>query len=351
MSEKRNEVMLVLDHKPLIMNEIIQARELVKELQTTLEPTSSTFCKVLITRILSSFETSLSMLDQVKLENESAMESSVHVSGSPISDCESDLSGDGSRKRCRKKLVRRTEKVRVCEQTGLEGPLDDGYSWRKYGQKDILGTKYPRGYYNCTFQKSQGCSAMKQVQRSELDSSVFNVTYIGQHSCVEGSDLVSPGQHSPIKQEPNLHISNQEPREKKSAQETYISFQTSSYHQVVKEEIKDFDNRKELNSFPSFTFPSMKVENCSFETTNINSSPTYTSTPTTSESNYNFEGSSGEQNIFQNSVDSHDSEIDEMVISSPLVHASSAVDDYPTALEYSCVDWDFLVDYSPPHLL
>jgi hypothetical protein len=24
------------------------------------------------------------------------------------------------------------------------GPLDDGFSWRKYGQKDILGAKYPR---------------------------------------------------------------------------------------------------------------------------------------------------------------------------------------------------------------
>lgn len=26
----------------------------------------------------------------------------------------------------------------------MEGPLDDGYSWRKYGQKDILGAVHPR---------------------------------------------------------------------------------------------------------------------------------------------------------------------------------------------------------------
>ncbi|KOM32407.1 hypothetical protein LR48_Vigan01g196300 [Vigna angularis] len=26
---------------------------------------------------------------------------------------------------------------------GVEGPLDDGHSWRKYGQKDILGAMYP----------------------------------------------------------------------------------------------------------------------------------------------------------------------------------------------------------------
>jgi len=34
--------------------------------------------------------------------------------------------------------------VKVCPGTGLEGPLDDGHSWRKYGQKDILGANFPR---------------------------------------------------------------------------------------------------------------------------------------------------------------------------------------------------------------
>lgn len=40
-----------------------------------------------------------------------------------------------------------TEQVRVNPENGLEGPTDDGYSWRKYGQKDILGAKYPRYIY------------------------------------------------------------------------------------------------------------------------------------------------------------------------------------------------------------
>jgi hypothetical protein len=26
----------------------------------------------------------------------------------------------------------------------MKNPDDDGYSWQKYGQKDILGAKYPR---------------------------------------------------------------------------------------------------------------------------------------------------------------------------------------------------------------
>lgn len=42
-------------------------------------------------------------------------------------------------------LPKWTEKVRINPERGLEGPhQDDVYSWRKYGQKDILGAKFPR---------------------------------------------------------------------------------------------------------------------------------------------------------------------------------------------------------------
>ncbi|KAK1582425.1 hypothetical protein Q3G72_014824 [Acer saccharum] len=40
-------------------------------------------------------------------------------------------------------MPRWTEQVKVCSGTRLEGPLDDGYCWRKYGQKDILGANFP----------------------------------------------------------------------------------------------------------------------------------------------------------------------------------------------------------------
>lgn len=43
---------------------------------------------------------------------------------------------------CRKTMPRRREQVEVC--LGTEGNKEDGYSWRKYGQKDILGAKFPR---------------------------------------------------------------------------------------------------------------------------------------------------------------------------------------------------------------
>ncbi|WVZ82431.1 hypothetical protein U9M48_029695 [Paspalum notatum var. saurae] len=82
----------------------------------------------------------------------------------------------------RKGLPRWTAKFRVPD-ANLEATPDDGLSWRKYGQKDILGAKFPRGYYRCTYRNAQGCPATKQVQRSDADLCVFDVTYQGDHTC------------------------------------------------------------------------------------------------------------------------------------------------------------------------
>lgn len=41
-------------------------------------------------------------------------------------------------------MPRWTQKVRITPGAGIDRALDDGFSWRKYGQKDILGTKFPR---------------------------------------------------------------------------------------------------------------------------------------------------------------------------------------------------------------
>lgn len=35
-------------------------------------------------------------------------------------------------------------RVPAPQMGNLDLPPDDGYTWRKYGQKEILGSKYPR---------------------------------------------------------------------------------------------------------------------------------------------------------------------------------------------------------------
>ncbi|KAL2504929.1 putative WRKY transcription factor 15 [Abeliophyllum distichum] len=56
----------------------------------------------------------------------------------------------------------------------------DNYSWRKYGQKPIKGSPYPRGYYKCSSVK--GCPARKHVERALDEPTMLIVTYEGYHS-------------------------------------------------------------------------------------------------------------------------------------------------------------------------
>ncbi|KMZ67484.1 hypothetical protein ZOSMA_267G00370 [Zostera marina] len=93
-----------------------------------------------------------------------------------------------SKKRIRRSKEKFTRHVKVTVNLakGLAGSLEDGYHWRKYGQKDILGTKHPKGYFRCTYSQSRQCLATKHVQMSDGDRTVFDITYFGEHSCFPG---------------------------------------------------------------------------------------------------------------------------------------------------------------------
>lgn len=39
---------------------------------------------------------------------------------------------------------RRTFRIPAPRMGNTDVPADDGYTWRKYGQKEILGSKFPR---------------------------------------------------------------------------------------------------------------------------------------------------------------------------------------------------------------
>lgn len=57
--------------------------------------------------------------------------------------------------------------------------LEDGYRWRKYGQKAVKNSAFPRSYYRCT---SATCNVKKRVERCWNDPSVVVTTYEGQHT-------------------------------------------------------------------------------------------------------------------------------------------------------------------------
>ncbi|XVF68432.1 hypothetical protein PTKIN_Ptkin11bG0002400 [Pterospermum kingtungense] len=55
---------------------------------------------------------------------------------------------------------------------------DDGYNWRKYGQKQVKGSENPRSYYKCTY---PSCPTKKKVERS-LDGQITEIVYKGSHN-------------------------------------------------------------------------------------------------------------------------------------------------------------------------
>lgn len=79
-----------------------------------------------------------------------------------------------------KKSKKNKNKSVVKKVTAVDGTLCDAWAWRKYGQKPIKGSPYPRSYYRCS--SSKGCSAKKQVEKNHLDPKVYLVTYTAEHN-------------------------------------------------------------------------------------------------------------------------------------------------------------------------
>ncbi|KAF5730037.1 hypothetical protein HS088_TW20G00407 [Tripterygium wilfordii] len=69
---------------------------------------------------------------------------------------------------------------KVVQQAAEGGSQSDMWAWRKYGQKPIKGSPYPRSYYRCSSLK--GCLARKQVERSGSDPTQYIITYTAEHS-------------------------------------------------------------------------------------------------------------------------------------------------------------------------
>ncbi|RDY02090.1 putative WRKY transcription factor 41, partial [Mucuna pruriens] len=175
-----------------LVNELIQGMEVARKLKEDLSlPSSVDSRDSLLQRILSSYDKALLILRwNASITNSQTLHQPTKTT-SPQSSVRDDAEcgrkdhqqpKHNSKKR--KMMPKWTEQIKVkMANGGVEGPLEDGYRWRKYGQKDILSAKYPRSYYRCRFRNTKGCYATKQVQRSEEEASTFDITYRGSHTC------------------------------------------------------------------------------------------------------------------------------------------------------------------------
>ncbi|OVA10618.1 DNA-binding WRKY [Macleaya cordata] len=75
---------------------------------------------------------------------------------------------------------RKIREPRFCFKTMSDvDVLDDGYKWRKYGQKVVKNTQHPRSYYRCTV---DNCRVKKRVERLAEDPRMVITTYEGRHA-------------------------------------------------------------------------------------------------------------------------------------------------------------------------
>ncbi|KAG9143642.1 hypothetical protein Leryth_017133 [Lithospermum erythrorhizon] len=82
-------------------------------------------------------------------------------------------------KKSRKSRVKRVVRIPAISSKMADIPPDD-FSWRKYGQKPIKGSPYPRGYYKCS--SVRGCPARKHVEKALDDPNMLIVTYEAEHN-------------------------------------------------------------------------------------------------------------------------------------------------------------------------
>ncbi|XP_027335908.1 probable WRKY transcription factor 53 [Abrus precatorius] len=364
-----------------LIDELMQGKELAKQLcdhlvssslpsspsssstTTSPPPSSHETNEVLIEKILISYEKALAMLNwkttegERKTKNGSMMDSHCSfTNGSPRSEVQNLEVKHKDVFKKRKTLPRSTDQVKVCSGTPHDGSLDDGYSWRKYGQKDILGAKFPRGYFRCTYRNVQGCLATKQVQKSDEDPMIYEITYKGRHTCTQASHL---NKAFPSKAKTGLgenkhqtHQKNQPQQEKiEQPSETIFSFGSS-----LEVKMEDLENKEDI--FPSFCFasPSIGSEN---EDKNIFSdsmiennfmesfSPAFIS-PTTSESNIFclspcYLGSTG----LGQSVQTSESDLTD-IVSAPTSITNSLIMDFDFILDK--FDFDTFFPLNTPEL-
>ncbi|RDY02486.1 putative WRKY transcription factor 33 [Mucuna pruriens] len=113
----------------------------------------------------------------------------------------------------------------------------DGFNWRKYGQKQVKGSENPRSYYKCTH---PSCSVKKKVERS-LDGQITEIVYKGHHNHPKPQSTRrtnSQSIHQPSSSCTNSGISDQSVVTLGNPQMDHFSIQEDSSASVGEEELE-----------------------------------------------------------------------------------------------------------------
>ncbi|KAK4835069.1 hypothetical protein QYF36_004824 [Acer negundo] len=195
-----SENMVAVNRKNKAIEELVQGKEFAGQLQVLLlqKPFggdgSSAAAEELAGKILRTFTETLSVLGGGGETTSSAGEVVEEEGDSLVSGGgRSEESGESKKRLMGPKGRRGCYKRKKNSETWrrMTSTIEDGHAWRKYGQKDILNTKYPRSYFRCTHKYERGCKATKQVQKMEDNPQMYETIYIGNHTCRSQMSLTS----------------------------------------------------------------------------------------------------------------------------------------------------------------
>ncbi|XP_066345630.1 probable WRKY transcription factor 57 isoform X2 [Miscanthus floridulus] len=141
--------------------------------------------------------TGFAALDAGEAGRTSAAKSAVEIASTTTTTCNGPSSCNwwkgpaAAGEKGRMKVRRKMREPRFCFQTRSDvDVLDDGYKWRKYGQKVVKNSLHPRSYYRCT---RSNCRVKKRVERLSEDCRMVITTYEGRHTHSPCSDDADAG--------------------------------------------------------------------------------------------------------------------------------------------------------------
>ncbi|KAE9608774.1 hypothetical protein Lal_00020277 [Lupinus albus] len=187
----------VLSNRKRVIRELLQGHDCATKLKFLLQnPNASNgsfSAKELLANVLRSFTQTISVLTASSYDIEASDEvvnsgeNGSQVGANSSNDLRSEDSSEG-RKRTLTTTIkgrRGSYKRRRTQHTWtkVSETTNDNHAWRKYGQKEILNSKFPRSYFRCSKKNDQGCRATKQVQRVQENPDMYHTTYIGIHTC------------------------------------------------------------------------------------------------------------------------------------------------------------------------
>ncbi|XP_030466828.2 probable WRKY transcription factor 70 [Syzygium oleosum] len=162
------------------MKELVRGQDLAKQLQELMSRGGSPSVEDAADQLITSFTNALSMLSSSESDDCSQV-SDGHNNNHAATRSEGSSGESSKRKDGRGRYKRRRGSDTWSRISATL--IDDGHAWRKYGQKLILNSDFPRSYYRCTHKVEQKCQATKQVQMISMDPPMYRSTYYGHHTC------------------------------------------------------------------------------------------------------------------------------------------------------------------------